>query len=262
MKGVESNSVHSALRSLIGLLYPPRVIMMQNWWNDDWQGKQKYLEKTCPSVALSNTKPTCCPDANPGSRGGKSATTNRLSKGTASAIKLQCLIFYTTQIIFTKFGIKYTLPIVRRFSFGSCKTMVTPNLRSCHSWSGKSLPSNCCGPGSLPCRARGVCDGQMELGQVFSEYFGSLINHHSTNFSIIIITRGWHHRPMVAAVPSGANWTPPPHYSILKKIYVTYMLTFTDVFNSRIFIKLCKFHKIYFYCYYLNHFSILTSQLR
>jgi hypothetical protein len=32
--------------------------------------------------------------------------------------------------------------------------------------------------------------------------------NHSTNFSII--TRGWHNRPLVAAVPSGPNWTPPP----------------------------------------------------
>jgi hypothetical protein len=26
-----------------------------------------------------------------------------------------------------------------------------------------------------------------------------------TNFSIIIISRGWHNRPLVAAVPSGPN---------------------------------------------------------
>jgi hypothetical protein len=42
----------------------------------------KYSEKTCPSAALSTTNPTCCPDANPGQRGGKPAT-NRLSYGTA-----------------------------------------------------------------------------------------------------------------------------------------------------------------------------------
>jgi hypothetical protein len=30
------------------------------------------------------------------------------------------------------------------------------------------------------------------LGQVFSEYFSSPANHHSTNCSIIVITRGWH----------------------------------------------------------------------
>jgi hypothetical protein len=31
----------------------------RNWWNDDWQGKPRYSEKTCPSAALSTTNPTC-----------------------------------------------------------------------------------------------------------------------------------------------------------------------------------------------------------
>jgi hypothetical protein len=53
-----------------------------DWWND-WQGKLKYSEKTCPSGALSTTNTTCCPDGNPGRRGGKPAT-NRLSYGTVS----------------------------------------------------------------------------------------------------------------------------------------------------------------------------------
>jgi hypothetical protein len=46
------------------------------------KGKPKYSEKTCPNVALSTTNPTCCPDANPGRRGGKPVT-NCLSYGTA-----------------------------------------------------------------------------------------------------------------------------------------------------------------------------------
>jgi hypothetical protein len=46
------------------------------------RGKPKYPEKTCPNAALSTTNPTCCPDANPGRRGGKPAT-NRLSYGMA-----------------------------------------------------------------------------------------------------------------------------------------------------------------------------------
>jgi hypothetical protein len=29
------------------------------WWNEDWQGKPKYSEKTCPSATLSTTNPTC-----------------------------------------------------------------------------------------------------------------------------------------------------------------------------------------------------------
>jgi hypothetical protein len=45
-------------------------------------GDSKYSEKTCPSAALSTTKPTFCPDANSGRRGGKPAT-NSLSYGTA-----------------------------------------------------------------------------------------------------------------------------------------------------------------------------------
>jgi hypothetical protein len=49
------------------------------WWNEDWQGKPKFLEKTCPSATLSTTNPTW-PD--PGRRGGKPAT-NRLSYGAA-----------------------------------------------------------------------------------------------------------------------------------------------------------------------------------
>jgi hypothetical protein len=49
---------------------------------NDWQRNAKYSEKTYPNAALSITNPTCCPDANPGRRCGKSAT-NRLSYGTA-----------------------------------------------------------------------------------------------------------------------------------------------------------------------------------
>jgi hypothetical protein len=37
------------------------------------------------SAALSTTSPTCCPDENPGRRGGKPAT-NRLSYGTANVL--------------------------------------------------------------------------------------------------------------------------------------------------------------------------------
>jgi hypothetical protein len=52
-------------------------------WNENWQGRQKYWEKTCLSATLSTTNPKW-PDlgSNPGPRGGKPAT-NRLSYGTA-----------------------------------------------------------------------------------------------------------------------------------------------------------------------------------
>jgi hypothetical protein len=43
-----------------GLLYKPQMIyeddFWSNWWNEDWQGKLKYSEKTCPSATLSTTK--------------------------------------------------------------------------------------------------------------------------------------------------------------------------------------------------------------
>jgi hypothetical protein len=55
-----------------------------SWWNENWQGKPKYLENTFPSATLSTTNPTW-PDLgwNPGRRGEKPAT-SRLSYGTAS----------------------------------------------------------------------------------------------------------------------------------------------------------------------------------
>jgi hypothetical protein len=49
------------------------------WWNEDWQGKPKYSEITCPS-ATNPTWPD--PGSNQGRRGGKSAT-NRVSYGAA-----------------------------------------------------------------------------------------------------------------------------------------------------------------------------------
>jgi hypothetical protein len=62
------------------------------WWNENWQGKPKYTEKTCPSATLSTTNHTW-PDlgSNPGRRGGNPAS-NRLSYGAAYAEELQSLI--------------------------------------------------------------------------------------------------------------------------------------------------------------------------
>jgi hypothetical protein len=53
-------------------------------WNENWQGKPKYSEKTCASATLSTTNPIW-PDlgSNPGRRVKKPAT-NRLSYGTAN----------------------------------------------------------------------------------------------------------------------------------------------------------------------------------
>jgi hypothetical protein len=57
--------------------------MWNSWWNENWQGKTKYSEKTCPNATLSTTNPTFLDlGSNPGLRGGKPAT-NSLSYDTA-----------------------------------------------------------------------------------------------------------------------------------------------------------------------------------
>jgi hypothetical protein len=70
-------------------------------------------------------------------------------------------------------------------------------------------------------RVRTACEISGEqscFGQVFSEYFGFRCQF-STNFSIIIITRGAGTIGLlVAAVPSVPNWTPPPTIQIKKLI--------------------------------------------
>jgi hypothetical protein len=76
--------VHSARRPLLAFCtYPWWLWRWRILWNEDWQGKPKHSERTCPSATLSTTNPTS-PDsgANPGRRGEKPAT-NRLSYGTA-----------------------------------------------------------------------------------------------------------------------------------------------------------------------------------
>jgi hypothetical protein len=46
--------------------------LCRNWWNEDWQRKPKYSEKSCPSATVSTTNPTWLdPGLNPGLRGGK-----------------------------------------------------------------------------------------------------------------------------------------------------------------------------------------------
>jgi hypothetical protein len=57
----------------------------RNWWNE-WQGKPKYSEKTCPDATFSTTNPTWPdPGLNPGRRDGKPAT-NRFSFSYGAAI--------------------------------------------------------------------------------------------------------------------------------------------------------------------------------
>jgi hypothetical protein len=46
---------------LFGLLYQSQMMMMmsvEQLWNENWQGKPKYSEKTYPSATLSTTNPT------------------------------------------------------------------------------------------------------------------------------------------------------------------------------------------------------------
>jgi hypothetical protein len=63
--------------------------MCSSRWNENWQRKPKYSEKTCLSVTLSTTNPTWFDlVSNLGRRGGKPAT-NRLSYGTAFVYALQ-----------------------------------------------------------------------------------------------------------------------------------------------------------------------------
>jgi hypothetical protein len=94
-------------------------------WNENWQRKPKYSEKTCPSATFSTTKLTW-PDlgSNPGRRGGTSAT-NRLSYDTA----MQCLKsgFKTKHFVLTNLSCdEPSLCSTESFPFGrlmaiSCK---------------------------------------------------------------------------------------------------------------------------------------------
>jgi hypothetical protein len=65
--------------------------------------------------------------------------------------------------------------------------------------------------------ACGICGGQSGTGAVFLRASTSVSPaNHSTDFSIIIITRGWHNRPLSAR---SVEWTliPPPTVQIKKK---------------------------------------------
>jgi hypothetical protein len=74
--------------------------MWSSRWNENWEGKPKYSEKTCTSDTFSTTNPTW-PDlgSNAGRRGGKPEI-NRLSYGTAFGenILLDTRLSYCTLI--------------------------------------------------------------------------------------------------------------------------------------------------------------------
>jgi hypothetical protein len=75
--------------------------LWSNWWNENWQVRPKYSEKTCPSATLSTTNLTWPdPGSNPGRRGGKPAT-NRLSYSAAYHLFLLVLPLF---LIFSCFS--------------------------------------------------------------------------------------------------------------------------------------------------------------
>jgi hypothetical protein len=84
----------------------------------------------------------------------------------------------------------------------------------CRSSSGWSLASHRAGPGSHPGIMWGLWWTKRHWGKFSPSISVSLANH-STNFSIIIITRGWHNRPIG---DRSAEWTQldsTPHYTNL-----------------------------------------------
>jgi hypothetical protein len=54
-----------------------------NWWNEYWQGKPKYSEKTYPSATLSTTKSTWQTRSRTPNRSGGKPATNHLNYGAA-----------------------------------------------------------------------------------------------------------------------------------------------------------------------------------
>jgi hypothetical protein len=54
-----------------------------NCWNEIWQGKPKYSEKTCPGATLSTTKSHVTTRSRTPDRSSGKPATNRLSYGAA-----------------------------------------------------------------------------------------------------------------------------------------------------------------------------------
>jgi hypothetical protein len=79
--GVQTGSTRHVGHWMAYCTWPGWLWWWSNWWNEDWQGRPKYSEKTCPNATLSTTNPIWPgPGLNPGRRSGKPAT-NHLSYG-------------------------------------------------------------------------------------------------------------------------------------------------------------------------------------
>jgi hypothetical protein len=93
--------------------------MWNSQWNETWQGKQKYWDKTFPSVTLSTTNPTWVElSPNPSRRGGKPST-NRLSYGTAMQLRLfQPLLFLSIENSFRL--VFYHWPLICLHQLSQC----------------------------------------------------------------------------------------------------------------------------------------------
>jgi hypothetical protein len=85
---------------------------------------------------------------------------------------------------------------------------------------------------------------------------------HSTDFSIIIITQGWHNRPLVAAVPSGP-WIPPPTIQIKNNNDFT-LRNWTTKTQSCYLLSRVKFSilKVCIYDYYMYTVVFWCGQSR
>jgi hypothetical protein len=89
--GVQTGSTRHVGHLLAYCTCPGWLWGWKSWWNE-WKGKPKYSEKTCPDATLSTTNPTWPdPGLKPGRRGGKPAT-NRFSYGAA------ILIYYSLSL--------------------------------------------------------------------------------------------------------------------------------------------------------------------
>jgi hypothetical protein len=84
---------------------------------------------------------------------------------------------------------------------------------SCHSSSGLSLASHRGGPGSRPGSMWGLWWTKGHWDRFSPSTSVPLANHHSTNFSIIIITRGWHNRTIGGRSAEWAQLDSTPHYT-------------------------------------------------